>query len=420
MSFNDLPIVDRFAQNSDLAEKQLESCLNMQAGFICRPDVPDKSCDYDIELILEGKNASNWRFALQLKSIEKRLTVNEKGFVAYPFETSRLGYLLRRQPAMGIIVIYDIDKKLLYFDFADKIYTRLLDERDNEDWKKNETVSIHIPANNILNEQSRKDVHTIFTRRFDRAAQMQLSHGEKYDLPAINLTGEYTYDFNNIEHVKKLLKESGLWLLGGHDLQMIFDLIVRVPNLEICANKDLLMIAAIAYGETGKHTDSSFYISKLFKRSDLTVADRQMIEFARLKNDLALGNIDEIAFIKTARDMLERCNDARNQVCFEINITFFEMLAIKPLTPVPVHLIKSVESVSEKVNLLPENGIVNHLLQLWNADNFNILISHFRSRLFGEFRMRESLGGSFSLAEKKERILFITGLQNKFLNLLDG
>jgi hypothetical protein len=83
MAFKDNPIIDQSARNSNNSERTLNNFLNLETGFICRPDVPDKGCDFDAELILSNKESSNWRFPIQLKSIEILTLIENEKYISY-------------------------------------------------------------------------------------------------------------------------------------------------------------------------------------------------------------------------------------------------------------------------------------------------------------------------------------------------
>src|SRR5438067_2156211 len=127
MAFDDLPIVDTYSINEERSNIKLLELLNQTNNFICRKDVPDKGCDFDVELI--GNGALNWRFPVQLKSVETLKLINDNEFISYRFETSRLGYLLRRPISGGLIILYSLEKDKCFYEYADKVYTRLTEER---------------------------------------------------------------------------------------------------------------------------------------------------------------------------------------------------------------------------------------------------------------------------------------------------
>src|SRR5690606_38606126 len=123
-------------------------------------------CDFDVELILQHENASSWKFPIQLKSVQTITLVNKDEFISYSFETSRLGYLMRRIPSMGIVVLYSIEQNECFYEYADKVYSRLMEERDSDEWKKNDKVNIHIPYTNVLSKKTAIDIHETMTKRF--------------------------------------------------------------------------------------------------------------------------------------------------------------------------------------------------------------------------------------------------------------
>jgi hypothetical protein len=73
-----MPQIDVSSINSNLSAVRLYSYLNQANGFIAREDVPDKGGDFYVELILQNKDVFNWRFALQLKSVQNLKTVDNK------------------------------------------------------------------------------------------------------------------------------------------------------------------------------------------------------------------------------------------------------------------------------------------------------------------------------------------------------
>src|SRR5215216_1881766 len=156
MAFDKLPQIDQSAVNSAESIRKLMDHMNEGSGFIMRLEVPDKGCDYDVELIKNQRDVSNWRFALQLKSIANPKFIKDGEFLSYSFETDRLGYLIRRLPAMGIVVLYDVDTERIYFDYVDEIYNRVRVEKGSEDWKQQDSVSIHIPVANEMTVQTIK------------------------------------------------------------------------------------------------------------------------------------------------------------------------------------------------------------------------------------------------------------------------
>lgn len=77
--------------------------------FISREEHPVYCVDFDIELIISDEGASSKKFAIQIKSTAsvKTAKYGTNIFSTSQFKTSRLGYLARREPAYGIIILYD-------------------------------------------------------------------------------------------------------------------------------------------------------------------------------------------------------------------------------------------------------------------------------------------------------------------------
>jgi hypothetical protein len=116
MAFFEDQQVDDASKRSDESVTALMALFSQENGFICRPLVPDKGSDFLVELVTEGKNARNWHFAVQLKCVVALEHVDNGEWITYPFKTSRLGYLSRQVPNLGIIVVYDHAGKACYYD----------------------------------------------------------------------------------------------------------------------------------------------------------------------------------------------------------------------------------------------------------------------------------------------------------------
>src|SRR5580698_3371164 len=108
MAFTDMPVIDRSAIYSERSEHRFKEFVNLDSGFQVRLEWPDKGCDFNLELVLHGHGASSQVFPVQLKSIQKPTLVNDETYISFSLETSRLGYLMRRLPSMGIVVLYSV------------------------------------------------------------------------------------------------------------------------------------------------------------------------------------------------------------------------------------------------------------------------------------------------------------------------
>lgn len=418
MAFDELPKIDRAALNSDQSAIELQKILNQNASFILRVDVPDLGCDFDVELVKDTSGASNWRFPLQLKSIENPALIEDGKFISYSFKTSRLGYLLRRHPSFGLIVLYDVQTSLLYYDYADEVYLRLMEERAGDDWKANEMVNIHIPATNILNPFTAILLHKKFLSRFEQGALMQASQGAKYGLPAINLEPKVGFDFNNLDDVKQALKKWGMSLLLQLELQIVFNLIGRLPASDIIADREVCLIALIAYSEAGKFADAIYYIERIRKRFELTHYEKYTVGFAELKCQLSLGNISPSQYIDKAREMLPSL-DGTNSLTLKINILYFEMSLIKALESMPLYLGEDTQKLFFEIEAADIEHPLKQYLKLWNAENMDRWISHFRSEGFAEMDLRRAIGKPLSSNERAEKAMSLVKAHSLFYVFLN-
>ena len=419
MAFDELPQVDRPSLNSDASAIQLQILLNRSSGFILRADVPDLGCDFDVELIKNETQASNWRFALQLKSVESISIIKEGLYISYSFKTSRLGYLLRRQPAFGLVVLYDVGSQNLYYDYADEIYNRLMSDRGSDEWKANDQVNILIPIDNVLTEDRAKSLHQKFISRFEQGALMQSSQGAKYGLPTINLEPASGFDFNNLDDVKKALKKWGMNLLTQFDLQIVYDLVAKLPTAQILSDKEICLIALIVYAESGRYADSVFYTERIRKRFELTEFEKGSVDFIELKNQLRLGDLSAKDYIVRTRKLLPNVVST-NSLTLRVNILYFELSMVKALEPMPLHLGEQIQQLFFDIYDANIDDLQKQYLKLWTAENMERWIGHFRSEGFAEMEVRENMGKPLSLSERLQKAESLVKVHNMFYFFLNS
>lgn len=209
MAFFDRPIIDDASANNERSESAFRFFFNQASGFICRNDFPDKGCDFDVELISNGKDASNRRFGVQLKSVQNLPLLADGETISYSFETSRLGYLMNRLMGEGLFVIYDNANDLLYYELALNIYMNLMASRGNGDWQQLEKVNVHLSTRNVINQAALGKIHNYFSSRFDQAALFMNSHGHQHGLDIAANNQHTRYKIDDIEQLRKLLLDHG-------------------------------------------------------------------------------------------------------------------------------------------------------------------------------------------------------------------
>jgi|GEM_PF-1992904 len=391
MTYKQFPQVDRASMNSGRAENVLESFFSQVNGFISRKEAQDKGCDYDVELIIGNTDAYNWRFGIQLKSVENLNLIDDGALISYPFKTSRLNYLLNRPVGNGLIVIFDDASGFAYYDYAQEIYKRLNAERGSELWHENETVNIHIPVVKQLNAESVKDIHQWFAQNFSKASFILRSQGPRYNFPVMP-GPEEEFDINNPDKVKDLLLKYGFSPMRAHDVAWLYDLIKSVPTTTIDQYPELLIMAAIVYGEVGARYDSQSIIQKLKRRDLITEEHAHLIRLTELKNRFGLGEIDIKKFIDELKIQRELVHSPQNQLAIDMTIILHELQMPKYYYPLPHGIHEKIRSANERIKTLDIDQQSKNLLEVWNTESLASLISFYRSKQLRQLAIQRSMG----------------------------
>lgn len=399
-----MPQIDVPSINADISVVRLRTYLNQSNGFIAREDVPDKGCDFDVELILDHTDVSNWRFAVQLKSVQNLKTVDNGKYVSYSFETSRLGYLMRRLPGMGIIALYSVERDCLYYELVENIYQRLNDERDGDQWKEKNTVNIRFPIENILNESSTATLHTMFCNRFQSAARLFQSQAASYDLPVVGHRTNLKDNLNNTDAIVEALKEFGVALLSAYDLEPVYSMVTKLSMRDINASKDLQIVAAMAYCEAGNHAEAGYYFGKLEKRDDIAPQEKPMIDFSKLKNSFALGNVGFLEFMKQCEALLSPEKNLLNDVTLILNLHYSRLLTLKPLEEIPGTLLEEISDNYHRIEHADGDSKLKALFEIWNTDNLGFLMSNIRSKAYERVKLLEAMNMPLSAEERVDEV----------------
>lgn len=387
MALYDKPQIDSSAINSSISENRLSSLLSESNGFIIRKEIPDKGCDFMCELI-EERSVTGYKFPVQLKSIETIKIVNSGTYISYSFLTSRLGYMLNHIPTTGIIILYDVINDKLYYDFADAIYSRAVSERDSNDWIHNDTINIRIPILNIFDQSSIKDFHLQILNRFQQASRMQLANGKKYNLPSINLTQEFQFDFNNIDHLKLLLKKYGLTFLISYDLSIIYKTISSLTFNDITSDTEIAILASICYCEAGRYAESDIVVRKLKVQHELSEMQTRMIEYIDSKNQLLLGNIDNKTYLERLHSF--KNVDDSNSTIIDINILRYKLIDLK-YGKVDQELVLELDDIFKKIDNCETSETIKQLYKIWNSENESMIISQNQIYQFGILKMKQAI-----------------------------
>ncbi|MCK7559479.1 DUF4365 domain-containing protein [Chitinophaga sedimenti] len=257
MAFGDSPTVDRFSENEDESNSYFTLNFSERNGFLASKP-KDKGCDFIVELINEHKS-TNWWIPVQIKSIESPTLVDNGTLLSYQFETSRLQYMLRPILPVGLIIIYSVGEKKLYYDFAENIYKRLLEERNGDrSFHNREHVNIHIPLDNLVGESSVKEIHSFLIRRHQNVGDY--SPFINSDLPTLARKVTLSTNAPSLDSSINTLKERGDEMFNNNEIPQLMELLEQVEWRLLREDPQLGLLAGITYWATGMRVDASFFL----------------------------------------------------------------------------------------------------------------------------------------------------------------
>jgi hypothetical protein len=415
MGLNDLPIVDIAAENSELSVNSLKAQFQQKFGFIAREDIPDKGCDFLVEIVSNNR-ATNWRFPIQLKSIEKLKLIKKGKYISYPFELSRLNYLLNYKPIVGIVVLYSVANGKLYFDYIDKIYYRLKDSHKNNQRRDKKEVNIHIPLENIIDIDSRQDIHSYMLNAFTNNEVMYTDHALDYNLPVIEPRIQKDLPTTLVEKAEQALRDYGLHLLNQMDIVFLDELLSALPNQNIVSDSKIALVAAMTYHEMGLYVDAEYFLSKVLHRKGVPEDLILSAKWTKIKNDFYLSKIGReefIASVTNLRDSLTE-DEVYNRVLFDLNLAHHQSMGVSPFSPLPPEIESSFDNYVLKIENLQASEAQKNFLQLMNASNYSMFILRMNDLLLNVFDSREISGEEVPLRERRLSVQFIFELYSKF------
>jgi hypothetical protein len=419
MSFNDDPIVDNASKNSEESVNTVRNILTQKNGFIRRKEDPDFGVDEDVELIINNQ-ASSKKFAVQIKSVEKIKIIKKdnKEYLSLQFKSSRLGYLCRRPPAYGIIIIYDDSTKIPYFEYVEKIYQSLNDQHGDESWKQKDKPSINIPIENILNDDAIKTLYLKMIERHKNNQLLLVAHGDKYRIPVHDdkiINNEI--DFNNPKHITKFLTENGLQLLDYSELNSINYLISRLTISDILSSKELILLASIINCEIGNFIDADYYLKKSELIEDYDEDQKNLRFFTRFKTDFVFGNFDNKIFLSKLENLLSTISENYNSLIIKINIIFLKLLISTEEKRFTENLIHEIDQVFGTIFSLKTDNKKKYNLINYHAFNLHMYSMGMLIDKMEKLQIQKSLNISVPIIQRVnevKKIIEILGLPTKY------
>ena len=413
MAFDDKPIVDRSAERSEESVLKTQLIFSKKNGFISH--VVDGSDDYGVDincqLVLNG-NATPYQFPIQVKSkiSYKEVIVNNKRFKVCPFLTSRLGFLIR-DTLTGYIVIYDDNSEELFFDLASEQYNRLRELRDDDSWKKQDSVSLHIPVNNKLNKGSIYNIHSRLANHFHNYRQLLTDHGLNYNLPVV-------LEISDTKSPKEILVEYGKVLFEGCKYRQLIELLERLDRKSL-RKKHLCYLGAITYAEVGDVVESDYFF-RLCDRiiREYSVEEKQLLDIQRFKLEYYAGKMTR----SELRGMLEKLSLEHNEtdylLALKVNISGIDLLDFEPNENFDEEFINSLESLI--VEIEKSNQPANDKqIQLMNVANILMTATNgIITQMFLNTHISNALLANPMTPDriqKSERIRYLSNLGQKYL-----
>ncbi len=391
MAFNDNPIIDTASKNSEESENELRRLFTKRNGFILRQESPDYGVDFNVE-VADDHSPTGKLFAIQLKSQENAVIIdsNNERFVSLQFKTSRLGYLYRRKPMYGIIVLYDVKTGKSYFDYVEHFITRLNDERGSYDWRDNDSVSIHFPIENILSEEKLKGIHERMLLRTRRTDAMVDTFGSLFGIPSDSTNiKQSNFNVNDLESLEVM----GFGLAHRLRFGTLHEIFRNLSLNEILKSAKLIHLAAITYVERGNIMEGEYFLRKAIQnRGKYSDEEFASIEFLKIKADLVLGYIDEPESLERLLKLTELAVQEQNSLLLAINI-LSTRIAIMGRDDVgkTVYMDDAI-AIFEKIKESKLDNEQKLLLNVYNCDNLSSAFAVYNMFMTAEFKTKEAFG----------------------------
>lgn len=373
MSFNEKPLVDRSSERSEESVLKTKSWFKRTNGFLSREEFPDYGVDLDVELLINS-GTSGFKFAIQIKSCKKvtKATKNNNEYISLKFSTSRLGYLMRRPPGYGIVIIYDTPTEICYFDYVEDIIKRITEQKQSEKWKSQKDVYINIPTTYKISETTIKELFEKMSNRYNSHNLLLNIHGKNFKIPVPILdknyfVENYDLDFNDNVQIVDYLTKKGWELVNNQKFNELFNLISNLSFLEVNKSTVISFLAAITYSELGRIIDADYFLAKCeLKINDYSALEIENIRLIRLRVDFTLGRLSLDEYLTQIRAFQK--GDISLVNCLNIEVTKLYVEVIDILKKRAFN--KSFEDLLETT--------FNKIIQLKtsNSKKYQILLAH--------------------------------------------
>lgn len=397
MTFYDSPQVDDNSKRSEESVHHAKGFFSQKNGFLSRTESPDYGVDLDIELIDHYSGATSKKFGVQIKSTTevKTIAYSNETFVSLPFKTSRLRYLVEREPTYGLILVYSEINQVTYFDYVEEIVNRLNQIKGDDSWKDQDTVSILIPLQTLSNETS-KEIHTKFTLRFKNHTQLIKRHGSDFNIPSLSF--KTSYEPINIDEDKvSLLEKHGAMLFNENEYEILTEAIESLSSKQINSSSEVLFVAALLYSYTGNIIEGQYYVQKAKRLSTKLSEEKQIcLDFAAYYVEFAKGNLTHEEYSDLFFSQLDNPNLSEdNNLLIKINTLWFRFLSnnnhrsADKVTQLDTShlddLLKEIENSTIEIKQ-------KHLYKIYLYQTYHAMAIEYFLNTFVDMKLKESLG----------------------------
>jgi len=417
MSFYEDPIVDKNSKRSEESVNAVKSWFTRKNGFISREEYPDYGVDLDVEIILNDTGASSKKFAIQIKSTTSVSTTihDNKNSITLEFKTSRLGYLARREPAYGLIILYDESDNLCYFDYVEDIIKRLDESDRRTGWRDQKTVTILLPFQ-IITSKELKHIHQKFATRYENSHLLIKEHGLKYNIPLLNLNEERPTilpDFNDPYQVASFLEKHGGFLFSEHEYRLILQLFGRITKDQVLSSVNLVFLSAITYTHSGNVIEAEYYLRRATKMlGQMTDEEKAIIKFSKVRIEFLKGNIDYQSFFLKFKELADNIHDEENQLIIEINLLFFETAISVNMEKIDLGVISKIERLARRIDNTNISEEKKHLFKVYHSETQHTFAIQAFINFYNKYKIKESLNIEIPIYERAEQAKLTISLTN--------
>jgi len=414
MGFYDNPIVDIHSKTSEESVIATKQVFSQKNGFLVREENPDKGVDLDVELLIDNQ-VSGFKFAIQIKSAQKLQTIQKKGntFIRYNIKTSRLGYLCRRSPGFGLIVVYDNQEQQLYYDYVENIYSSIMSEHNDKEWmNNNENVTFFIKTSNVVDKENIISIYETMRRRYFNFNKMYNQKAYDFDLP--------TFQDKEFEDPVAVLEKYGYVFFNKNEYQILFSFLSKLNLNKIVQNHKIVLLTAITYCQIGQYVEGEYFLKKCESfLSEYSNEEKELLLISKLTSEFSLGKIDRSAFYKKLKEVEVSIKGEMNSIFIGLQILFMELLTTTIYEEKSLeNVFKKIESIENQINTLDASQETRYLYMLEIISFVHqIGIRHFlesatrmmiQKKILGDSPLQERLANAkllVMLIEKTQKIL---------------